>query len=189
MQTVLCSRFRSELLRQSRPWSKQANPCCLKGSTRRNYSACQECKPIIPYMGKSSNCSGKKKTRWSSIYNRKKGCETCQQGQSQPSQTDDELQRHTVYNISHTMSPRLRLFTCPQTCNAFRQAGGEAFVPPTRDDKSVPLPNTVSGFVEVFRNTKLINLPKARLLLLEDWATGSEHCLETTLGNQKAAAL
>lgn len=30
-----------------------------------------------------------------------------------------------------------------------------------------------------------INLPKAWLLLSEDWATGSEHCLRNALGNKK----
>lgn len=36
----------------------------------------------------------------------------------------------------------------------FNQMGRETFVPPHRDEKSVPLPNTASGFVEIFCNTK-----------------------------------
>lgn len=66
----------------------------------------------------------------------------------------------------------------------FNQMGRETFVPPHRDEKSVPLPNTVWLCRNLLQHQE-INLPKAWQLLLEDWATGSEHYLKTALGNKK----
>lgn len=74
MQTVLCCRFKSETPASVWPMIEISQPVLLEGSTHRNYSACQECKPIIPYKGKILNCL--EKTRWSSIYNWKKGSKT-----------------------------------------------------------------------------------------------------------------
>lgn len=95
---------------------------------------------------------------------------------------------NNIYNILHTMSPCLYIWDSLHVyrlADVFQSDGKRNICTSTQGWKISSSPKHCVWLCRNLLQHQEINLPKAWLLLLEDWATRCEHCLKTALGNKK----